>query len=170
MKKAAFFDRDGTLIHDVNYLAKLDDIKLIPQAVRIARLCMERGYTVFVVTNQSGVARGFFDEDFVHKTHQFLSDELAGHGVKVEEYYYCPHHPTQAVDQRYKQDCNCRKPSPGMLLQAAQEHNIDLSSSLMFGDKALDLDAGRAAGCKSYDITKLIDLSDLECAKLLNLE
>jgi D-glycero-D-manno-heptose 1,7-bisphosphate phosphatase len=169
MNKAAFFDRDGTLIDDVHYLSSIEKIELIPHAVALARYLQEQGYKLFVVSNQSGVAQGFFDEDFVQATHHRLHVLLAKQGVNIEKFYYCPHHPTLAIIGRYKQICTCRKPNPGMLLQAGHEYNLNMSASFMFGDKAADLDAGRAAGCRSYDIAKLVDLSVQECAKLLGL-
>lgn len=150
--KAAFFDRDGTLIDDVNYLSSLDQITLLPGVIDLCRLLQSKGYKLFVVTNQSGIARGFFDENFVHKTHEYLADIFEKEGILFEKFYYCPHHPVHAIEEKYKQKCECRKPKPGMLLQAAQEFGIDLSQSLMFGDKELDIQAGVAAGCRSFYI------------------
>lgn len=139
--KAAFFDRDGTLIKDAHYLSSLDQVELIPGIIEFC-LELQKEYTLIVVTNQSGVGRGYFSEDFVKKTHDFIKDLFATKGVQLEHFYCCPHHPSQ--------NCLCRKPSPGMLFQAAKEHNLDLSQSLMFGDKELDIIAGQKAGCKSF--------------------
>lgn len=164
--KAAFFDRDGTLIHDVNYLSNIDDVALLPQALVIARNLAQQGYSLFVVTNQSGIARGFFDEAFVHQTHKHLDALLQAHGIEIKKYYFCPHHPTKALHEHYQKDCQCRKPRPGMLEVAAQEYNIDLSASLMFGNAQTDLEAGRAAGCKSFDITTLFQMDPEQYAKL----
>ena len=165
--KAAFFDRDGTLIKDVPYLSNLGDIQILPEATKIARILQEQGYTLFVVTNQSGVARGFFDEQFIHRTHTYLDTQLVLHGISIKQYYYCPHHPSQALLEQYRQDCTCRKPNPGMLLTAAQDHQIDLSASLMFGNSQTDLDAGLAAGCRAFDITSLFGLPDGQVIKFL---
>ncbi len=154
-KKAAFFDRDGTLIVDYPFLTKIEQVQLLAPAVAIARMCQERGYTLFVVTNQSGVARGFFDEVFVQKTHEYLHELLSAQGVFIEKYYYCPHHP-EVGPEHYQKACRCRKPLPGMLELAAQEHDIDLSASLMFGDVERDLQAGIAAGCLSFNMPKLM--------------
>ncbi len=164
--KAAFFDRDGTLIKDVHFLADIKDIHIIPHAVTIARLCQNYGYKLFVVTNQSGIARGKFEELFVQKTHAYLTDLFADQGVRFEKFYYCPHHPTEAVIDVYKKDCLCRKPKPGMLLTAAQEYNLDLTQSILFGDKERDLAAGRAVGCKSINITELFALPLAQCVTL----
>lgn len=156
-QKAVFFDRDGTLIKDVSYLASIEDIQLIPQAVSFVRLCAASGYKIFIVTNQSGIARGHFSSDFVEETHAVLASQLKNEGVVVDKFYYCPHHPTESVIQSLKIDCSCRKPAPGMLLQAAIEFNLDLGKSMMFGDKDSDLQAGVAAGCRSFDITYVIE-------------
>jgi len=164
--KAAFFDRDGTLISDVNYLQSIDQIQIIEHAVAIAQLCQSLGYTIFVITNQSGVGRGFFDETFVQKTHDYIRNLFIKRGVTIHSFYYCPHHP-EAIIPAYRQVCACRKPQPGMLLKAAHEYKIDLASSLMFGDKVCDFDAGSAAGCRAFDITKLFLQPLDEVAKLI---
>ena len=167
--KAAFFDRDGTIIKDVNYLSSIDQIELLQQSLAVLQRCQAQGYKLFVVTNQSGIARGFFTEQFVRSTHAHLAALFEVHGITFTQWYYCPHHPNAAVQERYKQNCTCRKPLPGMLLQAAQDHNLDLSQSLMFGNEPTDLAAGRAAGCASLDITTLFSLFSLppaQCATL----
>lgn len=148
MRKAAFFDRDGTLIRDVSYLSDLSQIEVLPFAVDLCLNLQRDGFLLIVVTNQSGIARGFFDTQFVEKTHYELTKKFAQYGVFFEKFYYCPHHP----DDR----CACRKPSPGMIIQAAKEYNIDTSKSLMFGDKACDIGAGKKAGCKSFYITQMV--------------
>ncbi len=152
MKKAAFLDRDGTIIHDVGYLSKLSDVFFIPGAIDLLGQLMQAGYELVVVTNQSGVARGYFCEDFVRETHRYMSESLASRNITFAGLYYCPHHAEQAVQPFYLKDCTCRKPKPGMLVQAAQDHGYDLTSSLMIGDTARDLEAGRAAGCRVFHI------------------
>jgi len=147
-RKAAFFDRDGTLIKDVSYLSKLSDIELLPGAIDLCRSLQDDGYLLFVVTNQSGIARGFFDKKFVEKTHVILSELFSEHGVFFSSFYFCPHHP----DDR----CLCRKPLPGMLLKASEDFSLDLSESLMFGDKESDIEAGRRVGCKSFFVRSYI--------------
>jgi D-glycero-D-manno-heptose 1,7-bisphosphate phosphatase len=144
MRKAAFFDRDGTLIKDVSYLSDLSQIEVLPFAVDLCLNLQREGFLLIVVTNQSGIARGFFDASFVEKTHDELKRMFLHRGVTFEKFYYCPHHPNDG--------CQCRKPSPGMLMRAAREYSIDMSQSLMFGDKKLDIEAGNAAGCKSFYI------------------
>ena len=164
--KAAFFDRDGTLIVEREYLSALDQVKLLDSAVAIAKICQEQGYKLFVITNQSGIARGFFDEAFVQQTNNYVQNLLLQHEVHIEKTNYCPHHP-EIGNKNYRIACTCRKPLPGMLHLASREYNIDLSNSLMFGNAECDLLAGRAAGCRSFDITKLFDLSLYEVAKVL---
>ena len=165
-KKAAFFDRDGTLIVDYPYLSRLDQIQLLMPAIAIARLCQEHGYTLFVVTNQSGIARGLFDETFVDQTHKYLHNLLMAHGIYIEKYYYCPHHPELGVEL-YKKKCICRKPATGMFKIAAQEYNISLADSLMFGNSECDLQAGLAAGCRIFSMPQLTTISLDEVAKVL---
>ncbi len=165
-KKAAFFDRDGTLIVECSFLNKIEQVQLLMPAVAIARMCQEQGYVLFVVTNQSGVARGLFDEAFVQKTHDYLDQLLLAQGVTIEKYYYCPHHP-EVGHEHYKKDCLCRKPLPGMLEQAAREHDLDLSASLMFGDVDRDLQAGVAAGCLSFNMPQLMAMPLIDVAKLI---
>jgi len=152
MKKAVFFDRDGTLIKDGNYLSRIDQIEILPGVIDFCLKLQKKDYLLFVVTNQSGVARGFFDEQFVKDTHDYLASFFEKQGVYFKKFYYCPHHPTDAKLLKYKIKCSCRKPAPGMLLKAAKEFNIDLSQSLMFGDKDIDTQAGNTAGCKSFNI------------------
>lgn len=152
MRKAAFFDRDGTLIRDVNYLSRLEEISLLPEGLAAASWCSQNGYDLFVITNQSGVARGFFDIDFVQKTHTTIDAMLQSHGIVIKQWYFCPHHPSEGINKEFIKDCSCRKPKPGMLLQAAQEHDLDLSQSLLFGDQESDFCAGRAVGCTVYNI------------------
>jgi len=164
--RAAFFDRDGTLIHHVHYLNSLDQVKVLLPAVTVCKLLLDKGFKLFVVTNQSGIARGQFTEQFVDQTHALVTELFAEHGITFEKFYVCPHHPA-ATNALYKKVCACRKPSPGMLLQAAQEFNLDLTQSLMFGDLPTDLAAGRQAGCTSFDIVPFLSLSASECDTLL---
>lgn len=154
--KAAFFDRDGTLIKDVCYLSSLDQIEIIPQAVVLAKTLQDSGYKLFVVTNQSGVARGFFDEEFVKTTHKELKKLFEIQGVYFEKMYFCPHHPDAKIE-KYKKKCLCRKPETGMILGAASEFNIDLSKSLMFGDKDCDIKSGHSAGCRSFFVQDIYE-------------
>ena len=135
---------------------------LIPGAVGAVRRLNEAGWLVVVVTNQSGVARGYYGEQEVSLLHRHMADELARGGGQVAGWYYCPHHPSG--QEPYNRQCDCRKPLPGMLLQAARELEIDLSRSWMVGDKLVDVQAGLAAGCRAvmvrtgYGQTESVDL------------
>lgn len=156
MKKAAFLDRDGTIIYDVGYLSKLADCQFLPGSIDLLKKLQAAGYVLVVVTNQSGIARGFFDESFVRETHEFLGQLLLQEGISIAGFYFCPHHPEKSLRADLLKVCDCRKPRAGMLIQAAQELDIDLSSSLMIGDTSRDLEAGRAAGCKVFHIDEAI--------------
>ncbi len=164
--KAAFFDRDGTLIKDIPYLSRCQDVELLPGAVRIAQGYRDKGYLLFVITNQSGVARGLYDEACVHAVHAHIAALFAAHGVTFTHFYFCPHHPTEATVEKYRINCTCRKPKPGLIMQAACEYDLELSQSVMFGNEERDLLAGRASGCRAYDITKLFTSAPGHCAKL----
>ena len=149
MKKntAVFLDRDGTINEEVGYLDSLDKLKIIPSAYEAIRLINESGMKVVVISNQAGVARGFFTEDFVKITHEHLQTALRQQGASIDNFYYCPHHPTEGIEP-YRKDCNCRKPAPGMLLRAVQDLNIDLTRSYLVGDRFNDMEAGKKIGVR----------------------
>jgi D-glycero-D-manno-heptose 1,7-bisphosphate phosphatase len=147
-RAAVFLDRDGTIIEETNYLARSEQVRLVAGAAEaIARLNACK-VPVVVVTNQAGVARGYFTEAQVNEVHAHLDHLLAAFGAKIDRYYVCPHHP-EAGSPPYRQDCDCRKPRPGLLVRAARELGIDLSASCMIGDKLSDLAAGAWAGCQT---------------------
>ena len=144
--KAVFLDRDGTIVVHEHYLSSPDQLKLLPNAAEGMRLFKESGYLVIVITNQSGIARGFFDEERLVLIHNKLMRMLEEEGITIDDIYYCPHHSGGVIEQ-YVLDCDCRKPKPKMLLNAAKQHNIDLTQSLMIGDSEVDMLAGKNAGC-----------------------
>ena len=144
---AVFLDRDGTLNEEVNYLSRMDQLRLFPQTVEAVRLINAAGMKAVVVTNQSGIARGYFTEDFVCRVHTRINELLAVGGARIDGFYVCPHHPVYG-NGIYKQECSCRKPKPGMLLRAAAELNIDLSRSYMIGDMLKDIETGKKLGVK----------------------
>ena len=148
MKPAVFLDRDGTLIEDVDYLSSLDQMSLFPWTVDALRLLARGGFLIVVVTNQSGVARGIFTEDFVRESHAELNRRLERGGAHIDALYFCPHHP-EAVIERYRGQCRCRKPEPGMIEDAARDLSIDRSRSWMIGDRWIDVKTGNAAGIPS---------------------
>lgn len=145
MKPAVFLDRDGTIIEDRGYLDRLELIEPYEWSADAIRLLTGAGFTVVVVTNQAGVARGYFDEDFVRVAHARLDEMLRAAGAEVSGYYYCPHHP-EGVVERYRLACRCRKPSPGMVEAAVRDLGLDVSRSFVVGDKTLDIGLAEAVG------------------------
>ncbi|MGQ3685168.1 MAG: D-glycero-alpha-D-manno-heptose-1,7-bisphosphate 7-phosphatase [Candidatus Loosdrechtia sp.] len=145
-RKAVFLDRDGTVIVHEPYLSSPDQLKLLPNAVEGIQLFKQHGYLAIIVTNQSGIARGFFDEERLILLHNKLLNMLAREGIVVDDIFYCPHYSEGVID-RYTIDCDCRKPKPKMLFDAARRHCIDLSQSVMIGDSDTDMLAGKNAGC-----------------------
>ncbi|HEX5554107.1 MAG TPA: HAD family hydrolase [Chitinophagaceae bacterium] len=146
--KAIFIDKDGTLLVNVPYNVNPDLLSFQQNAVEGLRRLQTYGYLLFIVTNQSGVAFGFFKEEALWELHKAIQGLLEEAGVRLDGFYYCPHHPDGIIRQ-YSMPCTCRKPAPGMLLRAAGDFNIDLSSSWMIGDILNDVEAGDGAGCKT---------------------
>ena len=147
-RRAVFLDRDGTINVEKDYLHKIEDFEFIPGAPEAIRSLKDAGFLVIVVSNQSGIGRGYFDEQAVEILHRHIQEALAHYGTSIDAFYFCPHHPDEGVGD-YKIVCDCRKGVPGMLLQAAVEHNIDLQQSFMIGDKLADVEAGERADCQS---------------------
>jgi D,D-heptose 1,7-bisphosphate phosphatase len=146
MKKAIFLDRDGTLNIDYGYVHEIDNFKFIDGAIDALRELKKMGYMLVLVTNQSGIARGYFSEEQFLQLTEWMDWSLAEQDVDLDGIYYCPHHPEGKGE--YKEDCDCRKPKPGMLLQAIKELKIDPTQSIMVGDKVEDLKAGIGAEVK----------------------
>jgi len=146
MKIAVFADRDGTLIEEIGYLSDPSQIKLIKGAAEGVKLLNDAGITVVIVTNQSGVARGMFPEEKVFETNDALVEMLASHGARIDAIYFCPHHPTEG-EPSYRMDCECRKPRPGLVFRAAEDLDIDVSSSFVIGDKDSDIELAANGGC-----------------------
>lgn len=142
---AIFLDRDGTLNREVDYLRRPEQLELLPGVGAALRDLHDAGYLLIVVTNQSGIARGLLSEATLAEIHAKLRDLLAAEGVALDHLAYCPHHPTVGMPG-YRVSCPCRKPAPGMLLDAARRLDLDLGASWMIGDSVRDLEAGRAAG------------------------
>jgi D-glycero-D-manno-heptose 1,7-bisphosphate phosphatase len=145
---AVFLDRDGTVNEEVGYLRDLEKFKLIPGAATAIRRLNEAGLPVVLVTNQSGVARGYFPESLVHDAHERLDAMLRAEGARLDGVYYCPHHPT-AGNSSYTVVCDCRKPATGLLDRAARDLNLDLRQSFMVGDKWSDVELGQRAGART---------------------
>jgi D-glycero-D-manno-heptose 1,7-bisphosphate phosphatase len=145
LQPAVFLDRDGTLIEEVGYLDRVERIVLFPWTIDALRLLRRSGYAVVVITNQAGVARGYFDEAHVQAVHRHLGDRFAAAGAAVDAFFYCPHHP-EATRPEYRARCECRKPQPGLIRAAAREHGLDLARSFLVGDRWLDVQAAQNAG------------------------
>jgi D-glycero-D-manno-heptose 1,7-bisphosphate phosphatase len=148
LNKAILLDRDGTLIVDSPYLGDPDKVVLEPAAAPALRELHRAGYLVIVITNQSGIGRGFFEEADFHAVQARLAELLLAEGVPVHAYYFCPHHPTEAVGE-FLRSCACRKPAPGMIEAAIVDHDLDRTRSFMVGDKLEDVAAGQSAGMRS---------------------
>lgn len=147
-RPAIFLDRDGTLIEDVGYPHRPEDLRLLPGIVPALCRMQQLGFVLVVVTNQSGIARGYFSEEQMHAFHALLREQLEMGGVRIEAFYHCPFHPAASVPE-YRCDSPLRKPKPGMLLLAAEELSLDLAASFAIGDKKSDVLAGQAARCRS---------------------
>lgn len=145
LRPAVFLDRDGTINVERDYLADPAELELIPGSAEAIRELNTAGFPVIVVTNQSGIARGMFDEERLAQITKRLDELLSAQGASLAASYYCPHHPDYG-GERYQRDCACRKPRSGMLEQAAREHGLDLASSWIVGDSLRDLEAGAAVG------------------------
>jgi D-glycero-D-manno-heptose 1,7-bisphosphate phosphatase len=148
---AVFLDRDGTINQEAGYIQDLANLRLIQGAAgAIARL-NQRGVPVILATNQSGPARGYYPEAWVHALHQKLAELLAQEGAHLDDVFYCPHLPAAegGMVEPYARDCDCRKPETGMLDAASSKHHVDLKRSYMIGDKATDVEVGQRAGCRS---------------------
>jgi D-glycero-D-manno-heptose 1,7-bisphosphate phosphatase len=140
-----FLDRDGTLNEELDFIRTPNDLHIISGAPTAVRKLNERGVIVCVISNQSGIARGYFSEEDLVPIHQKLTQVLAHEGARVDQIYYCPHHPTEGREP-YNIVCDCRKPEPGMLLRGAKEFNVDLTRSFVVGDSVVDIQAGAAVG------------------------
>ena len=144
-RPALFLDRDGVLIEDVGYPHRPEDLRWLPGAREAVRLANEAGWWVFVVTNQSGVARGLFTLDAVERFHALMTEQLAEAGARVDAWYVAPHHPDAVVPEWRHPDPPDRKPNPGMLLRAMAEHSVDRDRSVLIGDRESDSEAARRA-------------------------
>lgn len=151
-KQAVFLDRDGTLIEEVGHLHRIPDIRIFPSAFEAVRKINASQAWAVVITNQSAVARGFLTEEELDELHRELAERFRREGARLDAFYYCPHHP-EGIEP-YRRVCACRKPEPGLILQAAEDLGIDLSSSHVIGDRLADVEVGHRAGCRSSVLVK----------------
>jgi D,D-heptose 1,7-bisphosphate phosphatase len=153
LNKAIFFDRDDTLIIDTGYMYKLEDLKFFPETFSVLKELQAKGYLLFIVTNQSGIGRGYYTEEDMHKFNNNMLSVLSEQGISIKELVFCPHSP--------EQKCDCRKPSPKLLNQLCEKYNIDRANSYMIGDKESDVGAGQAAGMKTVKVENGVNLNQL---------
>lgn len=146
--KAVFLDRDGTIVREVNYLCRPEDTELLPGAGQAIAKLRRAGFAVVVVSNQSGIARGYFSHDDLQSVQDELIRQLAGHNTEIDGWYNCVHHPNGEVEQ-FRMVCDCRKPKPGLVHSAAAEMDLELEGSYMVGDRLRDVACGNAAGLTS---------------------
>ena len=146
MNKALFLDRDGVINVEKNYVYRIEDFEFIDGIFELCHKYIDEGFLIFVVTNQAGIAKGFYSVDDFIKLMDWMIVQFQKQGIAIQKVYYCPHHPDLDIP------CECRKPNPGMILQAAKEFDLDLSQCVLIGDKESDLRAGRNAGLKASNL------------------
>ncbi len=146
--KAVFLDRDGTVNVDKDYLYRTEDFKFEKNVPQTLKYLYGKGYKLIIITNQSGIARGYFTEKDVIKLHEYIAKKARQNGFEIEGFYYCPHYAGGVVEE-YSVECGCRKPGTGLIERAVKEHNIDTAESYMIGDKEADIIAGRRAGLRT---------------------
>ena len=171
MNKALFLDRDGIINIDHGYVYQSENFEFVDGIFSLCQLAQEKGYQLIVITNQSGIGRGKYSvEQFEHLT-QWMKQQFRDKGITINAVYYCPHHPTKAKNE-YLVECNCRKPAPGMILQAAQEHNIEMSNSIFVGDKVSDMQAAEAAGINKRVLlaSEYDDSIDIKAQRIENIK
>jgi D-glycero-D-manno-heptose 1,7-bisphosphate phosphatase len=147
-RRAVFIDRDGTISEEVGYVNHVSRYRVFPFAAQAVRALNDAGWLAILVTNQAGVARGYFEETLIGEVHKVLTTELERGGARLDAIYYCPHHPTVG-EPPYRFDCDCRKPRPGVIKRAASEFDLDLARCWMVGDRYGDTELARNAGVRS---------------------
>jgi D,D-heptose 1,7-bisphosphate phosphatase len=158
---AVFLDRDGTINEEVGYLDSIDKLKLFANAADAIRMINESGMKAVVITNQSGIARGYFTEEFVGMVHTRIQKILHERGAYIDAFYYCPHHPTEGIGA-YLQSCSCRKPEAGMLIAASEDMGIDLVKSYTVGDMSKDIQVAGKVGAKGVLVKTGYGLNTIE--------
>jgi D-glycero-D-manno-heptose 1,7-bisphosphate phosphatase len=164
MNKALFLDRDGVINVEKSYVHKIEDFEFVDGIFELTKYFQDQGYLIIVITNQAGIGRGYYTEEDFRKLNNWMIDQFKQRGIMITDVYYCPFHPTHGVGE-YKRDSFNRKPNPGMILDAKIRFNINLSKSLLIGDKDSDIEAGQNAGIgRSY----LLNQKDTSLVDILN--
>jgi D,D-heptose 1,7-bisphosphate phosphatase len=169
MNKAIFLDRDGTITPAGDHPCKIKDMEFIDSAMEGLRRMQKFGYPLIIVTNQAGIAKGFFKEEDYFSFRNEMHKQLQENGIIINAEYFCPHH-TEGIVLRYRIDCNCRKPKTGMLEQAAKDFNLDLKKCWMIGDSISDIKAGKNAGCKTIQVLSGEEKKELDEADFIAYE
>jgi D-glycero-D-manno-heptose 1,7-bisphosphate phosphatase len=143
-RPALFLDRDGVVNREIGYLYRPDQVEFTPDIFDLCRHAQALGYAIIIITNQSGIARQLYSEADFHSLMNWMSQEFLQHKIRVDGYYFCPHHPEYGIGP-YRKECEDRKPQPGMILKASADHHIDLKRSVLVGDRCSDIQAGAAA-------------------------
>ena len=171
MKKVLFLDRDGIINVDHGYVYKTDEFEFVPEIFDVCIHARDLGYHIIVITNQSGIARGMYSVDEFNILSKWMCERFEQHGVKIEDVYHCPHHPTKGQGKLHKV-CGCRKPEPGMIIEAAKKHNVDLKKSIFIGDKISDMQAADAAGINNRILvaSQYGDQSDIAAQRVDKIE
>ncbi|MDI6766524.1 MAG: HAD family hydrolase [Bacteroidota bacterium] len=162
-----FLDRDGTINHEVDFLHSPTDLNLLPRSANAIHEANMQGWKVFIITNQSGIARGILTEDQLLVIHRTLGQELLKYNAKLDAIYYCPHHP-DIGEPPFRKECECRKPKIGMLEKAAAEYNINLKNSFVIGDKMIDVQTGKNSGVTSILVLTGYGKTELELCRKQN--
>jgi len=152
--RAVFIDRDGTINANIGYIDSPNDLKIYNGVAKGIKLLNKEGFKVIIITNQSGLSRGFFSEETLEKIHGKMKRELSEKGAKIDEIYYCPHHPDE--------NCNCRKPKPGLIKKAIADLDIEAEKSFIIGDRMLDVEAGHKTKCKTVLVPENKEKVDIE--------
>ena len=169
MKKALFLDRDGIINIDHGYVYQKENFEFVEGIFDVCQLAMEAGYVVIIITNQSGIARGMYNEEQFNTLMQWVGEQFKTNGTTILDTYFCPHHPKKGQGL-YLKDCDCRKPMPGMINQASADHHIDVANSIFIGDKESDMKAAIAAGIEKRILvsSQYQDSTDVACTQVQN--
>lgn len=163
LKKALFLDRDGVVNIEKNYIHKIEDFEFISGILELCKYYKKHGFDIFIITNQSGISRDYYSEEDFEVLTFWMIKEFDKHGISITKVYHCPHHPD------FSGKCSCRKPLPGMLLQAQKEYDIDLKNSVLVGDKERDIEAGLNAGLsETYLFNEAKDIKDSKATKIVS--